>query len=176
MWSQGAFGARLCFTMKEPRSRHTLLPSCDTDAHLPSCSSGPYEFQPLDFSSWHNISLSDASDGNCTELPRSAGNQFFTPPNSSPKFTMRNQALALSYLMSYFFLLFLLYITFWQMQVEVFQDKQRYLCRTLRHPMATHYFSIKFTVHWQLLCFNFLPFVYWRTKCITQSPIKVRLS
>lgn len=37
------------------------------------------------FSSWHRLSLRDASDGNCTELPRSAGNQFFTPPNSSPQ-------------------------------------------------------------------------------------------
>lgn len=42
-----------CFTMKEPRSFHTFLPSCDTDARLPSCSSGPYKFQSLLFLTPH---------------------------------------------------------------------------------------------------------------------------
>lgn len=106
-----------CFTMKELSfSPPVILMLIFLPVHLDLTNSSH-------FSSWHNISLSDASDGNCTELPQSAGNQFFTPPNSSPKFRMRNKALALSYLMSYFFFLFLLYITFWQMQVELFQDK-----------------------------------------------------
>lgn len=42
-----------CLTMKEPRSLHMFLPSCDTDAHLPSCSSGPYKFQSLLFLTQH---------------------------------------------------------------------------------------------------------------------------
>lgn len=36
-----------CFTRKEPRSFHMVLLSCDIDAHLPSCSPGPHEFQSL---------------------------------------------------------------------------------------------------------------------------------
>lgn len=72
-----------CFTIRTEAVSHRSFPPVTLmfiflPAHLDLTNSSC-------FSSWHHISLRDASYGNCTELPRRAGNQFFTPPNSSPQ-------------------------------------------------------------------------------------------
>lgn len=90
MWkAEGAFRCSL-LSHHESRAHFTPFPpSCDIDVHLPSCSSGPYKFQSLPFLTPHFTQGCTGWRLHWAEI------SFFTPPNSSPEFRMRNMALAL---------------------------------------------------------------------------------